>query len=198
MIVAGFCFRYEPDWLIDQLLENVAWMDGHVSVDTRNDPRPWIPKAERIAAILDKARDADWLFEIDPDERLEPDAEPVLRGAAEEGPDWLRVRLREMWTPTAYRVDRRWGKKTRGRFRHLSVTRRPRNARLLDVNLYHLKMIEPENRAERRRVHSTWNRWDNGGRFAYLTNEQGLKLEEIPEGRGYVPAYRRWEFKVDA
>lgn len=198
-IIAGFAYRYEPDFLIDDLLINVGWVDGVVSVDTRGDERPWIPKRERTEAVREKARqtNADWLLELDPDERLEVNAESRLRGAAEIGPDWLKVRLRELWTPTAYRIDRGW-RKTRARFHRIEPAQPPgrRRARLLDVNLYHLKMIEPANRDERQRVHARWNRWDNGGRFKYLTDERGMRLEKIPEGREYVPEYRPYRFEV--
>jgi hypothetical protein len=41
------------------------------------------------------------------------------------------------------------------------------------------------------------NSWDNKARgFAYMTDERGLRLEQIPEGRGFTPAYRPYAFDM--
>src|SRR5690606_16868796 len=63
----------------------------------------------------------------------------------------------------------------------------------LDVNLYHLKMIEPENRVRRAEL---FNRLDPEKRFQkigydYLADETGMRLEAIPAGREFAPAYRK-------
>ena len=33
-LVAAFCYRYEPEWLVDQLIENLAWVDDFAIVNT--------------------------------------------------------------------------------------------------------------------------------------------------------------------
>ena len=199
MIVCTFAFRYEPDWMIDQLYENVGWVDGFATWDTRGHPNPWIPRKERARVLEEKARrmGADWLLVVSPDERLEPAAEGKLRRLAQKPHDRYRFRVRELWTPTAYRVDGRWGNKTgEARFYRLGA-RRP--VKTLDLNVYHLKMIDPANRAERVRVHKQWNDYDNRRvGFDYLADETGLALEEIPEGRMYQPPYRPYRFEVEA
>src|SRR5690554_5701090 len=72
-LVAAFCYRYEPDWLIDQLFENLAWVDDFAVVNTRGHPDVWVPRAERMLLMQREARrlDADWVLHLDPDERFE-------------------------------------------------------------------------------------------------------------------------------
>jgi hypothetical protein len=59
------------------------------------------------------------------------------------------------------------------------------------VNVYHLRMIDEERRVQRR---DFYNRIDPEGAYQsigydYMTDETGLVVEEIPEGRGFHPAY---------
>ncbi len=197
-IIAAFAYRYEPDWLIDQLRENLAWCDGFAELDDRARTEPWGDTAERTAALMAIARDmgADWVYYTAPDERLEDGAGETLRRLAERGRyDRYRFHLREMWTPDAWRSDGMWGRKRRTRFYRPGTSGKGRN---VDLNIYHLKMIEPENRVERARVHAAHNTWDNRARgFEYMLDETGLELTRIPDGRGYSPAYRSYRFEVE-
>jgi hypothetical protein len=196
-IIAAFAYRYEPDWLIDELRQNLSWVDGFAELDDRDRTEPWGVNADRVKQLMAIARamEPDWIFYTAPDERLEDRAADVLREVAERpGGTRYSFRLREMWRPDAYRVDGVWGRKLRARFFRPGELH---STRALDLNIYHLKMIEPENRRERRRVHTAHNRWDNKRRgFAYMTDERGLRLEAIPDGRGFTPAYQPYRFEV--
>jgi len=197
-IIAMFAYRYEPDWLIDQLRENLSWCDGFAELNDRDRTEPWGNVTERTDALLAIARDmeADWIYYTSPDERLEDGAGDVLRSLAERGRyDRYRFHLREMWTPDAWRSDGMWNRKWRTRFYRPGTSGKGRN---VDLNIYHLKMIERENRIERARVHEAHNTWDNRARgFEYMLDETGLELERIPDGRGYSPAYRSYRFEVE-
>lgn len=196
-IIAAFAYRYEPDWLIDQLRENLSWVDGFAELNDRDRTEPWRVRSERSAELkrLALEMEPDWIYWTAPDERLEDRAGRVLRRLARRPHGRYTFALREMWAPDAYRVDGVWGRKRRSRFYRPGW--RGAAARPLDLNIYHLKMIEPENRAERQRVHTLANTWDNRRRgFAYMTDERGLRLERIREGRGYSPPYRPYRFEV--
>lgn len=198
-LIAVTFFRYEPSFLVADWMENVEWIreDGlgeTIAIDTSDHDAPWIPKAERRRAMTNLARGsgADFLLELDADERLEDNARkviPELLADPKEPYPHFRFPLREMWTPTEYRVDGWWGKKRRGRLR--PVRNGSGRGIHAPLNIYHLTHIERESRQARRDTHRVHNRWDNGGRFDYLLNEKGLKLEAIPEGRGFSPPYTK-------
>ena len=196
-IIATFGYRYEPDWLVEQLRESLWWVDGFAEIDDRDRIEPWGNAKERTAHLTQMAVDmgADWVFHTAPDERLEKDAGKTLRRLVETGRhDKYRFHLREMWTPDAWRSDGIWGRKRRTRLYRIGGEGKSRN---IDLNIYHLKMIEPENRVERARVHTLHNTWDNKTRgFDYMLDEKGIELTRIPEGREYLPEYRPYEFKV--
>jgi hypothetical protein len=198
-IIAAFAYRYEPDWLIDQLRENLSWVDGFAEYNDRDRTDLWSVRKERTQALMEIAlsMEPDWILWTAPDERLEDRGAAVLRRLAAAGDHGrYTLRLREMWTPNAYRVDGVWGRKRRSRFfRPADKTGRCG----VDLNIYHLKMIEPGNRAERARVHTLANTWDNRSRgFAYMTNERRLRLQRIPRGRGFSPPYRPYVFDLSS
>lgn len=201
MIVAGYAHRYEPPHLIEELRENLAWVDGFAAYDDSDNPAVWSPAKPRNEAVRRAARamGARWLLFTAPDERWDYRAADLIRSAVARQPNArFSFPLREMWTPTEYRIDGVWGMKRRMRLTR--VDRRPSNhpAVFLDVPIYHLKMIEPANRAERARVHTEHNKWDNrAGGFAYLADERGLVTETIAADRGYLPPYRAYEFSIE-
>ena len=192
-LVAAFAYRYEPDWLIDQLRENLAWVDGFAELNTRGRDDVWMPRLERVTQLQEIARSmkADWVLHIDPDERLEDRAEKVIRRALSRPKfDRYALRMWELWSPTEYRVDGVWGEKWRRRLYRLGCDPKAPIGRL-KVNIYHLATAEPVNRTIRRRVHTDHNSWDNRRRgFDYLDDESGLITEPIPPGRGFRPPYR--------
>lgn len=199
-LICAYARKYEPDWMVEDLRENMGWVDGFVELDQRDRVTElWSRREERVAELRRLAVEAgaDWCLIIDPDERMEDGAESSVRRAIE-GPPEIRYKFpfMELWTPDMYRVDGVWGRKTRRRLFHLHA---PAGERVLleDARIYHLKMIEPENRTLRRRVHKQANDWDNKRLgFDYLDDDRGLELRAIEPGRAFSPPYRRYEFSV--
>lgn len=153
------------------------------------------------------AFEPDWLLGIDADERLEKRfrrvAERGVRDAQSQGANAIWVPFREMWRPHAYRVDGVWGQKRKAcLFRaspgHLFDQRRlhgwwasmDQDHSLwpgLDSAIYHLRMLEPQDRI--RRV-ETYRRLDPERTYQaigydYLVDETGLSLRRVPWRRRY-------------
>jgi hypothetical protein len=198
-LVCAYARKYEPQHLVDDLRRNMSWVDGFVELDQRDrTDELWSPRAERVAELRRLAEEAgaDWCLIVDPDERMEDDAESYVRWAVGDDPSVRHTfPFKELWTSDEYRVDGVWGLKTRRRLFHL---RAPMSARRLAwARIYHLKMIEPANRAVRAAVHGQANTWDNKSLgFDYLAQEEGLVTERVPAGRGYSPPYRPYRFEV--
>jgi hypothetical protein len=162
----------------------------------------------------------DWMIGLDADERLEKEfrarAKEEIRRAEKKGYLAYTLQLYELWnSPKTYRVDGVWGTKLRARLfknvpglrydaRQLHGQWAPLNGfrRFLGIiplgypsaNLvfYHLRMIDPADRAARR---ARYNKLDPGRQFQasgydYLTDETGLVLEELQPGREYEPLGR--------
>lgn len=201
-LVVAYAVRYEPQWMVDQLLENVSWADQVVELDDRDRTEDlWRPRPERVALCRQLALDAggDWCLILDPDERLEDNAEGPIREAIAGDPttSWS-LPMRELFTPTQWRVDGPWRNRWRRRLFHLHEPRE-RRRHLRGAAIYHLKMIEPENRVMRARVHGAVNTWDNRNRgFTYLADDDGMRLRSIEPGRGYSPPYRPYLFDPGA
>jgi hypothetical protein len=152
---------------------------------------------------------ADWVVSLDADERVEHEFRArlervVARRAA--GVDAVAVRLRELWdSPLQYRDDGIWGRKTRLRVFRLGADlvfedkalhghkvpvqcRAPDRHAVADIELYHLRMIEPEDREARRRRYEEADPdgvWQPGG-YAYLTDASGIALRAVDPARGYA------------
>jgi hypothetical protein len=156
---------------------------------------------------------ADWLLGIDADERLERSfrarAEGEIARAEASGQRALWVWFRELWdAPDRVRVDGIWGGKRKAcLFRsdraHSFDERRvhanwaswpPPNGDYpqADLNIYHLRMIDPEDRRKRvlryRRVDPD-NVWQEMG-YDYLLDESGIDLRPLEPGRDYLPLGR--------
>lgn len=213
-LIAVYGRRHEPDWLVEGLIANVSpWVDGIAVVDDRGrDPaEPWGHEGRFRARQRQAAVDAgaDWVLVLDPDERLEDRAGEVIRPLVEQNRDELyRLRLCELFTPTAYRVDGRWNVLRRARLYPIrpgqQMSDKPIHAPPipvrtgypvvdLDVNLYHLKMIEPANRAARARAYSRAEA-QHGVRlrqWGALRTTGGMRLRSIAAGRGFSPGYSR-------
>jgi hypothetical protein len=154
---------------------------------------------------------AEWIISVDADERVEREfrerAERVIRRGSLLGRRAYEVRLRELWdTPEQYRADGVWGRKRPGRLfaaradHEFDATplhgqkcpvqeRRNGLYTLADLELYHLRMIDPADRAARRRRYEladpdARHQPDHG--YAYLTDERGLRLRRVRPGRGWV------------
>lgn len=230
-LVAVFGIKYEPQWLVDELIENLkGWVDDFAIVDCRyRKDELWIHEGQYRVLQREAymALDADWVLVTSPDERFEDRAGDIIRPLIDGKKDRIiyEFPLREMFTPTKYRTDGIWGRKTRPRlfpvlpgqtFTNRSIQSSPTpndgsyTKQLLDVNLYHLKMIEPENRDMRAIVYekldpnyrlqnpnaARWKRLDPEGKFRkdgyhYLAKTEGMELELIPKGREFSPAYTK-------
>lgn len=175
-------------------------------------PHVWDEPANRTLLLRAAARHApDWLIAVDADERLERDfrerARAEIARAEGEGIAALSVHFRELWnSPRTFRADGLWGEKRFARlFRHRGDAEidpralhghwAPLNSRTgggfppADLYLYHLRMIDA---AERRARRERYERLDPAARFqkigyAYLTDENGLRLAPLPGGREYAP-----------
>ena len=212
-LIAVYGRRHEPQWLIDDMVANLSpWVDDIVCVDDRERAltEAWghegrFRARQREAAM---AAGADWILVVDPDERLEDRAGEVIRPLLG-GPDTLyRLTLREMFTPTSYRIDGKWGLFRRTRLYRArpgqTMSAKPIHAPPvpvlsgmpkvdLDVNLYHLKMIEPANRLARARAYARAESQHGVRRrpWGALAQSIGMRLQPIPAGRGFSPGYTR-------
>jgi hypothetical protein len=173
--------------------------------------RPRWNEMENHRALVEAAlrNGAEWAVCVDADERLEREfrarAERVIRRGRVLGCSAYAVRLRELWdSPDRFRVDGIWGRKAVPRLFRVRPDHRfdeaplhgvkaPLQARrlgrfpLADLNLYHLGMLEPEDRIARRRRYELADpdaRWQRIG-YRYLTDTDGLRLRSIVHGRGW-------------
>lgn len=212
-LAAVYARRHEPQWLIDDMRRNLGWVDELIELDDRDRPadQTWGHEGTMRARQRQMAVDAgaDWVLVVDPDERLEDRAARVVRALMQQyrgRPVVLRLRLRELFAPDAYRVDGRWDRYWRGRLypvRDDSVMsgkaihcppcpiNHPRVP--VDVNLYHLKMVEPANRAARALAYAGAEAQHGhpGRDWSRLTAGRGMVLRKIPPGRQFSPGYSR-------
>ncbi len=214
-LIAVYSRRHEPDWLVEDLRANLdPWVDGFAEVDDRDRPasEPWGHEGQMRTRQRQAAIDAgaDWALVVDPDERIEDQAGSIIRPILEHerGEVLYRLRLCELFAPDAYRVDGRWGALRRARIypvrpgQHMSSkpihappipvnTGYPRVD--LDVNLYHLKMIEPQNRPERARAYARAEAQHGVPRrhWSRLHQTSGMRLQPLSSGRGFSPTYNR-------
>jgi hypothetical protein len=159
---------------------------------------------------------AGWILGLDADERLAKSfrarAEAEIDRLEAQGITAGAIRIRELWDrPDRMRTDGVWGMKAHGRlfaYRPDAILdeRRyhghwpPLDSRVrlpggrevfepLDLEIYHLRMVLAEDRADRR---DRYNRLDPERRFQamgydYLTDPTNLEVAPIPEGREYEP-----------
>lgn len=213
-LIAVYARRHEPQWLIDDMRANLApWVDGFAEVDDRDrDPaEAWGHEGQMRTRQRQAALDAgaDWVLAVDPDERIEDRARTALRPLlARIRPSLIRLPLRELFAPDQYRVDGVWGRYRRTRLYPLmdgqTMSDKPIHApavpvgsglpRLdIDVNLYHLKMVEPQNRPARANAYAGAEAQHGvrGRRWARLAQTGGMRLAAIPRGRRFTPGYHR-------
>lgn len=217
-LVACFGWKYEPEWLVEELKENLKdWVDDFAILDCRKRDELWIHEGEYRLKLreLAKQKGADWILITSPDERWEKDAGKIIRPYIDGNKDRViyDFDLREMYSPTEYRIDGIWGQKNRYRlfpllenqlftYQPIQCNSYPQEpgyeVKHLDVNIYHLKMIEPQNRRLRVEVFKKLdpdNKYQGIG-YDYLQDDYGAILESIPKGREYSPSYRPYYFEV--
>ncbi len=193
------------------MIENTrGFIDGYCCFDDSANDQIWIGHEGNVRKkTFEYAREmgADWVLCIDPDERFEVNAGNVIKKIVKKRKYDKTVfgfKFRELYgSKTEYRIDGIWGGKTRyclfplneGQlFSNLSIHahRCPINSEykmeLLDINLYHLKMISRENRILRRDVYKQVdvNNVQTLG-YDYLTDEKDIVLEVIPNDRLFYP-----------
>ena len=174
--------------------------------------RPGWDEVGNYRRLVDAAlrHEPDWLVSLDADERVERGfrgrAERVMARGERLGLSAFAVRLRELWgSENTMRVDGRWGRKAPPRLfragaglvfdqRPLHAGKAPLQARFLgsylraDLLVYHVKMINPDDREARRARYLAADpecRWQPGVGYDYLTDERGLRLRSVPRRRGF-------------
>jgi len=214
-LTAVYARRHEPQWLVDDLRTNLAPLaDEVLELDDRDRPadQAWAHEGQLRARQRQMAIEsgADWVLIVDPDERLEDRAASVLRPqmrALRHRRVILLLRLRELFAPDRYRVDGKWGLYRRGRLYPLHdgqvMSTKPIHAppcpvkdhrRVpVDVNLYHLKMIEPQNRPARVAAYSGAEQQHGvaARRWGGMVRQAGMVLHSIPAARRFSPGYSR-------
>jgi hypothetical protein len=179
----------------------------------RREPHVWDEVETRKLLYAAAARhQADWLVAVDADERLECRfrARAVREVHRLEARGWSAgaVWFRDLWdAPDRVRVDGRWAGKRFARFfryrgdaeldsRPLHGHWAPLNSRVngnfvwVDLIIYHLRMLRPEDRERRRQNYQVLDpdrRWQPVG-YDYLTDETGLTTAPLPRGRDYQPS----------
>lgn len=208
-VLAVFSYRYDHHLVRDMLANIEPYVDGWVSFDDRGASALFSNEPARRGQLLAAARNhgAKWILAMDPDERLERISVATFRRLAsmKRNVAW-NFNLREMYSTDSYRVDGIWGKKKQPRLFPLldKTSHEPADLhgawfnpahysiRNSDINIYHLKMIEPSRRVARRDLykhldpHSCFQRVG----YDYLTDEKGATFETIPDGRGFHPPHQ--------
>lgn len=215
-IVACLWWKYEPEWMIDDLKKNLSWVDDFAILDCRDRDELWIHEGEYRLLLREMAREkgADWILITSPDERWEKDAGKKIREHTDNHKDKkiLEFNLKELYHPLWYRIDGRFENKPRRRcyplfddqvmaFQPIQCSSMPQDGDYeivhVDVNIYHLKMIEANNRKLRTQV---FKKLDPDNKFQddydYLDDEVGARMVRIKPERMYYPEYKRYEFKV--
>jgi hypothetical protein len=209
-LVAAFSFRYDLSLIGDYLINLGDCIDDFVAWDDRQQTGMWSHEGELRAKLRELAMEKkpDWLLMTDPDERLEQSAGKRIRKLIQaKAKKVYGFHFRELWTPVQYRMDGVWGGKMKWvlfpvlpgqEFMNLAVhcqspPMNPEYARITTgLNLYHLKMIDPQNRMDRKGLYNVLDpeRKIQAIGYDYLTDETNMRLETIPEGREYYPAYK--------
>lgn len=213
-VLAVFSFRYDAHLVRDLLCNIKPIVDGWVTWDDRNSADVVSNDRELRFRLLDAAHaaGATWILRVDPDERFEDTlADRMNDLLSNNRPIVWSFNLREMYSPSSYRIDGIWGSKQQGRLFPISDQLFPAASsgrfgtadyhspsfpigyrmRSTGLNLYHLKMIAAIRRQKRRDLYTAL---DPEGRYQpmgydYLADDHDAKFETVPAGRGYSPAH---------
>lgn len=217
-IVAAYSRRYEPQWLIDELEENLKWCDDIVCYDDRGrdpDDLDWNENL-RYTTLHRMAgeKGASHVIMIAPDERLADNSEQVLKQAIDEYPgQFFVVKVLELYEPKKYRSDGQWGQFKQSRIypwlpgqqfmdRPLHNSGCPYMPSLeyltyIDLYLYHLKPIVRENPARRVAAYKAIDPDElcsDHVAYDWIVDDSTLELTDIPVG--YTPEHEgRYEWK---
>lgn len=215
-LVAVLGWKYESEEMVEDLKKNLSWVDDFAIIDCRTRDELWIHEGDYRLLGREKAREmgADWILITSPDERWEKNAGAIIRPMIDHNFEdkIYEFNLRELYHPYWYRTDGIWGNKSRRRLYPLKDTQAMKYHPIqcpsvpqgdfeiihLDVNIYHTKMIEPENRTLRAKVFSTLDpeKKFQGIGYDYLDDETEAVVERIPEDRMYTPEYKPYIFAI--
>ena len=206
-VVAAFSYRYDAHLVPDLLANLRPIVDGYVAYDDRGASGLFSDEPARRLALVAAARDmaARWILFIDPDERHEVGLAGRIRAlTAVRKPVVWGFRFRELYAPDAYRVDGTWGEKQRytlfplcdGQVFDDAALHGPHHPKgykrkQTGLNIYHLRMIDPERRRARRDLYNALDphaAYQTVG-YDYLADDDGMVLEQIPPGRHYLPIH---------
>ena len=205
-------FRYDEQ-LIPDMIQNLSFVDGFILHDDRNNPDFWYHEGDQRNKLIQAAgrAGADWVLCVDPDERFEKAAGATIRDLIASPPDPQTIygfKFRELYHPTMYRTDGVWGDKQKYVLFPLLPENEYSNQRvhsqwaptnsgyrriMTEINLYHLKMIDPQNRITRSIIYEELdpdNEYQKIG-YKYLRDETKIALESIEIGREYSPEYSK-------
>lgn len=214
-LVALYAYRYDAQ-LVPDLVKNIeGFVDDFIEWDDRKNDQLWYHEGETREYLRNEARKigADWVLCVDPDERFEKDAGDKIRKIIQTNQKIIYgFFFRELYKPNAYRVDDIWAHKTKYVLFPLLAGQEFMNYKahsqwapinsdyskeLQDINLYHFKMINPQNRQVRKNLYKKLDPRNDIQKigYDYLTDEKNIKLEEIPKGREYFPEYKDYGLK---
>lgn len=209
-ILAVFSFRYDAHLVPDLIANLQPLTDGWVVYDDTSATDLFSNEVERRVELLKAAREAgaDWALAVDPDERYETRLASKIDGLTRrDKPLAYTFAVREMYSPTDFRVDGVWGTKRQARLLNLTQgVIRPEGALHLSwhsfipkvslvetpYNLYHLKMIARHRRVARAALYSHLDpdKQMQAIGYDYLADDTDLELARIPPGSEYHPPHR--------
>ena len=209
-VIAIFSYRHDAQ-LVPALLKNIApfvhgyaaWNDNVALSMRLNEPE----RRNRLNQVA-KEMGADWILALDPDERFEPALAMRMEDLTlKRNAQTLWVfQLREMYSPTAWRSDGIWGRKTQTRLYPVQAVTdfldKPLHGpwvvgvpgfvqRPTFLNLYHLRHATPERTQLRRDTYAAADpqRLFHPIGYDYLVDLRGATFTEIPPGREYFPTH---------
>ena len=210
-VLSIYSFRFDAHLVADLRKNTAPFVDGWLSWDDRSGQGPFTDEMSRRWALLNAAREAgaQWVMLLDPDERVERRFRRDYRSLLDSGANLVSFRLREMYTPTAYRVDGVWDQKRQGRLLNVqealvqpqaapgslhvpwrSYLAAPRELET-GFNVYHLKQIDPQRRRARARLYSELDpqrRMQSIG-YDYLADDTGLVLKRVSRRHRFAPRH---------
>lgn len=210
-IGAVFGWRWEPEWLVKECVENLSPLVDVVEVlDNRHQTGEWQDEYRYRIQQREAAHKLglDWFLLTSPDERWSVGSEKKIRSIVKRNQfQMYSITIREMWSMNEIRVDGAFADRQRMRIfpvrmmKHLSpagihnkiVPRKyRRNAIRTDIDVYHLKNSHPDNRRKRAEMMKELDArigkdrphvWDG-----FL--DEDILLEPVPEGAFTPPLTR--------
>lgn len=202
-----FAFRFEKDTIPDFLDSLRDLVDGYIYFDDSGNKDTWYNEGLIRNKLLKVAYyvGVDWVICLDPDERIEKRGIGIIKDFVKDNRNKKVIgvfKFRELFEKDKYRVDGIWDTKIKKVLFPIKKGQKFQNIRLhsawhplnedylhipIDVNIYHLKMIDPINREKRRQIYNLVDRnkvYQPIG-YDYLVDLKGMILTKIPKGRDY-------------